>query len=455
MYFDKNPQRLHWVLLLAVTIFSLYMNATAVGTTLIDGLIRGDARDYLAYAFNLKTHGVYSNAMPLAQSVIPHPDALRAPGYAFFIAPFVDAGRNDLGLTAVLYLQALLGALTTLFSMLIFRKIMPFWAAIACGLLTAISPHLINISVYILTESLFTFLLITHVYTLVLARERANTLLFILSGLLLAASWLVRPTTMLLVAVYILVFAWAVYRKQIGWRALACLILPFFIAFSGWSIRNELAIGRMSDPQLSVNFIHHGSYINMMYQDKPETYGYPYRFETRKINSVGDAITLTIDHFKAEPARYMGWILFGKPVQFLSWDLTESIGDAVIYAQPKTPYADNGLFIQTHRLAKLAHLPMMLLAAAACIYFLFKRDTANFALQITGIVVLYFIAFHAIGSPFPRYSIPIRPLCYGLAFWLLIQLCPLLLKKQQDGVQTDADNGKAPANSAPEGGKSQ
>jgi hypothetical protein len=40
--------------------------------------------------------------------------------------------------------------------------------------------------------------------------------------------------------------------------------------------------------------------------------------------------------------------------------------------------------------------------------------------------MLYFLMLHALGSPFPRYSIPTRPIAYGLAMlplqwlWLLI-----------------------------------
>lgn len=414
--------RLHWAAILLVTIFSLYMNLTAVATTSINSPIQGDATDYLAYAFNIKAHGVYSREIPLLTEIAPEPDAVRAPGYTLMIMPFVDTVAGSLNLKPILYIQAALGAITVLFSILIFVKMMPFWASIVGGLLVAISPHLVNTSVYLLTESVFTFLLVSHVYSLVAAKENRNLWLYTLSGCLLAASWLVRPTTLLLPLFYILIFGMTAYKKQLSWRALACLVLPFFIAFSAWSVRNELATGSTSDHLLTVSFIQNGSYINMMYEDRPETYAYPYAYETKPIKTVPDAIMLHWDHFKAEPIRYISWTLIGKPAQFLAWSLPETIGGAFIYEPIDTPYFTNSFFRATYNISEALHMPLMLLAIMACVFFLIKGDRNNFALQISSIIVLYFLAFHAAGSPYPRYSIPIRPFCFGLALCMMLYL---------------------------------
>jgi hypothetical protein len=420
------------LLLLLVTALSLYMSVTAVATTKIDGLIRGDSKEYLAYTFNLVFHGVYSGAPP--QEDPPKPDAIRSPGYMLLLAPLLDLSQEDFGVNSVLYAQAIIRTLTTLISMLLFTRMMPFWLSIVSGLMVAISPHLINATAYMLTETLFTFVLVLHAYTLVLAKEKEWLLMYGLSGVLLAASWLVRPTTLLLPFVYMLIFGLAVFRKQLGWKAIACLVLPFFLTLTAWSARNEISTGSMSDPLLTKQFIHHGSYINMMYQDRPETYGYPYRFDDVEMNTIDDAIEITIDHLKAEPMRFIYWVIIGKPITFLRWDLTESVGDAFIYTPLESPYFDQGLFVLSHDIAKALHVPLMLLAVAAGLYFFFAR--ASFAVQVSSIIVLYFIGFHMLGSPFPRYSIPIRPFCYGLAFCLMYHQCAILNRATRQRVES-------------------
>jgi 4-amino-4-deoxy-L-arabinose transferase-like glycosyltransferase len=413
-----HPQRLRWLMLALVTLFSLYMNVTAVRNTEIDQLIRGDSRDYLAYVFNLFLHGVYAGVDP--EELPPEPDAVRAPGYILFIYPLLDLAQDDFSVPSALYAQTLISALTTFVSMLIFRRIMPFTAGIVCGMMVAISPHLINANVYLLTESLFTFLLITHVYALIRAKEKDSLPLYCLSGLLLAASWLVRPTTMLLPFAYIMFFGLAIFRAKLNWRAIACLVVPFFIAYSGWSARNVIATGEMSDPLLTKQFIHHGSYINLMYQDRPDTYGYPYMHDTAKVETVDDAIDLTIEHFKENPARFVWWTLIGKPIQLFRWDLTESVGDGFIFKPLASPYFSDRLFIVSQAISRALHIPLMVLAVMGCAYFLITGT--SFTLQVSSLIVLYFIGFHMLGAPFPRYSLPIRPFCYGLALAMVFEV---------------------------------
>lgn len=422
-----TKSRIQWLALLLVTLFALYMNLTAVSETAIDIPIRGDAREYVSYAFNLKVHGVFSRAEP-AESV-PTPDAIRSPGYPLFMASVLDLGAQDRGVKSVTYPQAFLGVMTTLLSMLLFSRMMPFPLSILGGLLVAISPHLVNANVYLLSESLFALTLVAHVYALVLAKEKESLPLYGLSGALLAASWLVRPTTMLLAPAYILIFGFAIFKRQLGWKEITCLVLPFVLAFSGWGIRNEVATGSISDSTLTKHFIHHGSYINLMYQDKPETYGYPYLHDPAEINTVADAIDLTIEHFKSEPWRFVYWVLIGKPVQFLNWNLSESVGDGFVFAPLVTPYSDNTLFIQSQNLSRILHTPLMLLAVIGSFYFFIAK--ARFALQVSSIVVLYFMGMHMIGAPFPRYSIPIRPFCYGIALSMLFEIYSILRRKSR------------------------
>jgi hypothetical protein len=179
--------------------------------------------------------------------------------------------------------------------------------------------------------------------------------------------------------------------------------------------------GRPSDPTLAANFIQHGSYINLMYGDRPETYGYPYRFDPRNEEIAGSLAKVTdalAQRFRHEPARYLSWYLVGKPLVYLSWDLTESVGDAFIFAPLASPYQDDGLFRLTHDLARSTHPVLMLLAVIGiAVGFLQSRALA----LLFALVLAYFLLLHMVGAPFPRYSVPVRPLCYGLAMLTLQQ----------------------------------
>lgn len=400
---------------------SAVMYLTAVSQTRIDHPIRGDASDYFAYAYNIKVHGIYSHDLPSAG--MPHPDALRAPAYPAMISLLLDETNVEKTLANVFYFQALLGVITVLIYLSLFRRLMPPLWALSAGIVTAISPHLINASVYLLTETLFTLLVGMHLFALERALRLRQVRWAFAAGLMLALSLLTRPTTQYLVFVYLLAFAiwtgrdWRNYGKYLLWLA-----LPTIIAFSAWSIRNQMAIGQSSDPTLTASFLHHGMYPNMMYQDRVETYGYPYRFDplTAEIGgNVSKTLAVIADHFKHEPTRYSKWYLIGKPTQFFAWDLTESVGDAFVYAPLKTPYVGNKLFESTHAIAAFLH-PFLILLSLVGIYYAFVRK--DLTASLLSLVLLYFVALHMIGAPFPRYSIPLRPINYGLAFYALYQL---------------------------------
>jgi hypothetical protein len=302
------------IVLLAAGLFGY-----AVTDTRINGPIRGDARIYYSSAYNLKFHGVYSHDLPGSET--PKPDALTAPGYPATISLLMDATDAAKTLKRAVILQAVLGVLTVLVYLTLFRRFMPPLWALGAGIVTAISPHLVNASVYLLTETLFTFLLGVHLFALERALRLRNTRWFLIAGILLALSFLTRPTTQFLILAYIAVMAiWMRHNWRSGWRSygkyLLWLALPAVIAFTGWSIRNEIAIGRASDPALSASFLQHGSYPNMMYNNEPASYGYPYRFDpdNEKIRGNISLVLATIaDHFEQEPRRYLSWYLIVKP----------------------------------------------------------------------------------------------------------------------------------------------
>lgn len=418
----KPMSKVGIVSVMLLMLLSATLQFVAVHDTQIDKPIRGDARDYVAYAINLKLHGVFSRTWPGGSDTAPKPDAVRGPGYPLLMAGFSSHQGNSWDLERVLYVQAAMGVLTVLCYLVLFRRFLPGGWAIAAAGLTAISPHLINSSVYLLSESLFSFLLGLHLLALDYALRKRVPRWAILAGCMLAASMLTRSTTQYLCLIYIV--AWLIWPKHAGkpdLRLLAGLLIPVLLAAGGWSLRNYVQTGRTSDPLLAANFIQHGSYVNLMLDGRPETYNYAYRYDARnaEINGNLQRVTETlIERASEHPLEYLRWFLIGKPLTFFQWDLPTSVGDAFVFPPLTTPYFDHALFRVTHEIARFLHPGLMWIAIAGLLIGLRKATTCPTG-ALFGLVLAYFIVLHMIGTPLPRYSIPVRPLCYGLALYAL------------------------------------
>lgn len=431
-----------WLSLSAVLLVSIVLHGFQLTATVIPEPLRADARIYANYAINLKDHDIFSGASP-QQTIPPVADALVAPGYPIFMASFIDERQEDLGLSKLLIAQALLGVAVVALSFWLFVMIMPLPYAVGAALLTATSPHLINISSYFLTESLFTFLLLAHITMLVAAYQRRSIYWLIASAILLAASAAVRPTSQYLILVYALaVPLLRVFPMRSRLKVLVILAMPVLAFMISWGLRNQVVIGKFSDPTLQASFLQHGMYINMMYDNIPQTYGYPYRFDPQSAAFRGQTskvVAAILERVKAQPLRYTSWYLVGKPLQFLSWDLTESIGGPFIYAPAKSPWLDNPIQRTLGALMQMLHAPFML-AALVAVFVIIRRIMMDksqlvaaapvFLVFPLALICSYFIVFHMIGAPFPRYSIPLRPVSYGLAIWFVWQAINWLDRRQ-------------------------
>lgn len=166
---DPRPVRRDWAALLgiAVVLASLWMHLQVALRTTMPAPVRADAALYVAYAHNLRAHGVFSSVPTWAEPTrAPVPDKITLPGYPALLAVLLDGPPDMAFVHRVRMVQALLGALTTLFVLLAARLVMPrYWALIPAGL-TAASPHLLASSAYLLTESLFACLVAGSLYAM-------------------------------------------------------------------------------------------------------------------------------------------------------------------------------------------------------------------------------------------------------------------------------------------------
>ena len=189
-----------------------------------------------------------------------------------------------------------------------------------------------------------------------------------------------------------------------------------------WVIRN--AGVEQPGPSLMVNSMAHGAYPGFMYDDRPETFGFPYRFDPdypAHIVSLGTLFDHLRERFTAEPLRYARWFLVGKPYFFLSLEDVQSL-DIQIYPTPANPYYERPLFAWMRALSIDLHWPLMVtgLMGVALVAWRSRHAPAGSDVRwlpaaLVALVVLYAIGLHMVVAPFPRYAIPFRPLIYALA----------------------------------------
>jgi 4-amino-4-deoxy-L-arabinose transferase-like glycosyltransferase len=413
---------------LVLLALSSFLQFSVVLGTKVNDPIRADAEKYVSYAYNLKHAGIFSHVNTWEGTDAPTrtatPDKLTLPGYPAFLTLFMDGSPDEAFVRRVVLAQATLGVVSTLLAYFIALSVLPLPWALAAGVLVATSPHMATISTYLITESLFTALLLASTLTFVAALEpNGRRLHWMAAGLLLGLACLVRPQLQLL-PLLVLVLVLGVRR----WRTRlphALLAITCFVAVVGpWHARNAVLATPAGQPDLLVNTLYHGSFPNMMYRGNPETYGNPYFYDPDRVQ-VTRSLSSLVAHvgtlFSEEPVRYARWYLVGKPGFFLSWGMLDAVGGIFIYPAEQSPYLDRSWFKVLRALNFLVHWPLMLLGLlGACLalwkpHVLAAERTRQMAAAVLAALFLYAIALHMVGTPLSRYAIPFRPLIYVLA----------------------------------------
>lgn len=415
--------------LLIILLIGADLRLQSVLRTQLDGpAIRADARDYVLYAYNLRNFGIYSRSDvalsphdPNAPPPMPAPDAVRTPGYPLFLSLFIGSEITEQMIQNILLAQVILGVLTILLTFDLCRRFLPLPLALLAALLTALSPHLVTATIYLLTETLFCFLAVLSFWLLARAIGKPAVGGFLIAGAVLGAAALTRPAIQYFIVPLALLLA---FWKPSRFRLTGALALGFALAFLPWTARNLHTLGKASDDMLTINTLHHGLYPDFLYNDDPKTFAYPYRYDpesARIAQSVSSVISEIGNRFQAEPGRYLKWFLVGKPIMLWSWNLTESIGGPFIYPVRSTPYASVPHFDWSYRLMHELHgLLVMLAALGSGLVWLPRRwlEIPEPALLIARAIALllgFFVALHMVGAPFPRYSVPMRPFLYAMA----------------------------------------
>ena len=204
-------------------------------------LIAGDALEYQTYASSLLEKGRFEG--------FDGDRATRMPGYPAFLA----AAESVLGSpSAVPWLQALLGAATCVLLLGLAETLLPAPWPLFCGLAAALSYDMLAPAGALLSESLYSFLLVLALWALL--RERwTPSWRALVFGAASGAVYLVRPEPLPALALTgaALPFLFPRFRLADAGRALGALALVGAL----WAGRNLAVLHRLVPASTSGGFV--------------------------------------------------------------------------------------------------------------------------------------------------------------------------------------------------------
>ena len=174
----------------------------------------------------------------------------RTPGYPVFLAGAILLVGDDL--RGIVLLQHLLGVGTAVLAYALGRLTFGRAVGLGAGALTAISAPLVTYEHYLLTETLFGFVVTAALTVLVWAWRRESSRLWLLGGLCVGLSTLVKPIgqvflPLALVAPVVAACPWRFGQDAASttWpRALAIgpllVMVGYGLAVVPWTVRNQL-----------------------------------------------------------------------------------------------------------------------------------------------------------------------------------------------------------------------
>lgn len=426
--------RNHWRTFLFLFLLftgSFYIRVGYINGTAMINPIRADAMMYAIIAYDLAEQGTYYTDKYSTE--IQADLNTRDPGYPFFLAPVAKASASlkQFFYTTV-FIQSVLGAITVVMSYLLARFFIgPIWSAVV-SILTMLSPQLISLTNYVLTETLFTFLLQTAILLYLFSLLKRSSWLLAFSGLFFGLSMCVRSVLQLFpFALVVLTYYFFRHERKAAVRKSIILLMTSFVFFVPWKIWSHYELQGKETPSLLKDVIYVGSYIDLTYKGEvPEgkpRYGkaMPYRDDPNYYNVLNKgygAIFKEIGRrFGENPLDYTRWYLMEKPAMFWSWALLG--GEISEYPTLYSWYDNNRIMNLTKKIMRFLHPIIIILMHMGALLFVLRRkdysETQFFMMGTILMLIFYFFSIHTILVPVPRYALPLRPLVYFLAVFTI------------------------------------
>jgi 4-amino-4-deoxy-L-arabinose transferase-like glycosyltransferase len=437
---NQNKQSRWFLLGLLILLFVLavFFRFEYLKHTKVEEVIRGDAYQYFAYGYNLRHFGIFSLNTDLEK---PTPDSYRGPGYPLLIATLIYFLGDTGFYPSILYIQSILSSLLVILTFFLGRMILPAWGAVIACFCVAISPHLVSIQSYVLSETLFAFFLLLSIMFFYEAHRQQKIVSYISAALLFDVAYLINETVFLLppflVAVIVLLTRSRIcsgHHPMKLQRLLVFLIVFFTVPF-WWLYRSsQLPDSAPTGSRRAIATLSHGAYPGFVYEDL-NFKNYPYREDPRQpefSQSLKNFTGILWERFKQRPARYISWYIFEKPYYIWSWDnlqsfkgtvVPEGTGDVYFYPVKTSLYMTNKLADFSRQFMKYLHPIILLLALSgiALIFIKSRHGETSYFISHTPVfllaITIYYTIIYSVFTPWPRYSVPLRPELYLCAVW--------------------------------------
>ena len=435
------------LIVVLVTVCALFFRVAYVRNTVVENPIRSDARQYVIYASNLVERGVFSKDL----SETPRPDSFRSPGYPLLVALTLKIAGDgkppdqNAFYPFLLHLQAVLGALMVPLTFGLGTRFLPRWAALVAATAVALSPHLVTLTGYVLTETLFGLLALAATLAFALALERDSPWRFAAAGALFGSAYLTNATV-LFVPVGFAVAAVYAHGERVGspgWnhrlRRTALFLAAFLFLPVAWSVRNALNVpeGTRTGSDRAFATMTHGIYPSWIHENPRSRY-YAYLDDERADeirSSFHGFATVLWERAKERPLRYASWFLIEKPYYGWSWSILQGQGDVYVYPV-KTSLFHVSTIADAIRVGMKGLHPLILLVVCAGIPLCLGRALHSFGSELLvgtplllALFALYYTAIFVVFAPWPRYGVPLRPELYLLATWSVLELSKPLIAK--------------------------
>jgi hypothetical protein len=217
---------------LVLVIFSVAL-AARLGFVAVRGpLATTDTSEYRLLARNLLHHHAFS----MSETPPLQPSIGRPPVYPLFLALLLPLGSSPI-IPAIA--QAVLDALVAVMIFLMASRVARRPFAVAVSMLYALHPRAISASATLLSETLFTILLLAAVFLALVAAERLSTPLAFCGGAVLGLATLCRSIGVM----YVIAVAGVLIVRRFRRTAIA-IILGAVVIIVPWLVRSSHVAGR-------------------------------------------------------------------------------------------------------------------------------------------------------------------------------------------------------------------
>lgn len=438
-----QPVSITVLLMLAIIIAAgVFLRGQAfLGTEVVEPL-QGDSAEAYALAQTLSAQGAYQ---VLSAPFSGSPDAatdetFSSLGYPLFLSLFADSKpATASGLSAIVITQLVLGALAILLVYLLTARLLdPHWGLTA-ALLTAVSPYLVNVSLYLVAGTVLMIAMLLYLTTAAKISERGALLRTFIASALLGVAALTDPTFEFLIVPWALLLFFSTKGSARLLTPLAA-ILGFALVFSPMIAQNQAVIDAPVASAPIVESIQQGM------QPLSETNSAVAPGADADADLVASFEQLK-QRFSEDPRAFLRWYFVDKTQAMWSWSEPLTAEDTLVYAVSKTPYADNPGFLASEEFMRILHGPIVLVGAFGALIvwlpFAGRRlsPAQRIGLRSVSLVLLYATLAHAFGIAAPQHATPLLPMLFVMA---LTPLYLITLQRPETAPAVKHEEAEAP-----------